>query len=86
MAGGAVSPIPSHDEHLLASPRCACGSPIVFRRRSVMGASGSELTFAAWCQANPDHVLPEAVARQLINLFESPRPTAVPEVSPGSTG
>jgi len=44
-----VSPVPSHDEHLLDDRRCECGSPIMYRRQSVMGDRGSETTFAAWC-------------------------------------
>ena len=63
-----MSPVPSHDEHLLDDRRCACGSLIMYRRRSVMGDRGSETTFAAWCQANPDHVLPEAVLREISEL------------------
>jgi hypothetical protein len=63
-----VSPIPSHDEHLLDGQLCGCGSPIMFRRRSVMGARGSEMTFAAWCRANPDHELPEAIVREIAEL------------------
>ena len=61
-------PVPSDDEHLLDDRRCACGSSIMFRRRMVMGGRGSEMTFAAWCQANPDHVLPEAVQREIAEL------------------
>jgi len=40
----------------------------MFRRRMVMGGRGSEMTFAAWCQVNPDHVLPEAVQREIAEL------------------
>ena len=63
-----MSPVPSHDEHLPGDRRCACGSPIMYRRRSVMGDRGSETTFAAWCQANPDHVLPAAVLQDITEL------------------
>jgi hypothetical protein len=66
--GGAVSLIPSHDEHLLDDQWCSCGSPIMYRRRSVIGEHGSEITFAAWCQANPDHVLPDAVQQAIAEL------------------
>ena len=66
--GERVSPIPSHDEHLLADQWCMCGSPIKYRRRLVMGRRGSEMTFASWCQANPDHVLPEAILREIAEL------------------
>ena len=63
-----MSLVPSHDEHLLDVQRCACGSPIMYRRRSVMGDRGSETTFAAWCETNPEHVLPEAVLREIAQL------------------
>ena len=66
--GGSVPPRPGHDEHLLDDQWCACGSPIVYRRRFVMGEGGTEMTFAAWCQANPDHVLPEAMLREIAEL------------------
>jgi len=66
--GERVSPIPSHDEHLLDDQCCACGSPIKYRRRLVMGQRGSEMTFAAWCRANPNHVLPEAMLREIAEL------------------
>ena len=32
------------------------------------GQRGSEITFAAWCRANPDHVLPEAILREIAEL------------------
>ena len=41
--------IRDHDEHLLDDQRCGCGSTVMYRRRTVMGALGSKLTFAAWC-------------------------------------
>jgi hypothetical protein len=66
--GGAVSPVPSHDEHVLQGQRCACGSPLMYRRRAVMGDHGSETTFAAWCQANSEHQLPAAVLREVAEL------------------
>ena len=66
--GERVSPIPSHDEHLLDDQWCACGSQIMFRRRSVMGDRGSGTTFAAWCESDPDHVLPDAVLQEIAEL------------------
>jgi hypothetical protein len=63
-----VSPTPGHDEHLLGDQCCACGSQIMYRRRVVMGERGSAMTFAAWCQVNPDHVLPEAMLREIAEL------------------
>lgn len=68
VAGGTVSPIPDHDEHLLDDQCCACGAPIMFRRRVVMGQRGGVMMFAAWCQANPEHVLPEPMLREIAEL------------------
>jgi len=66
--GSAMFPVPGHDEYLLDDQWCACGSAIMFRRRVVMGEGGREMTFAAWCQANPDHLLPAAMLRELTEL------------------
>jgi len=66
--GETVSPTPGHDEHLLGDQWCACGSSIMYRRRVVKGERGSEMTFAAWCPANSDHALPEAVLREIAEL------------------
>ena len=60
--------MPSHDEHLLDDQRCACGSPIMYRRRVVMGKRGGAMMFAAWCQPNSEHDLPEAVLREIAEL------------------
>jgi hypothetical protein len=66
--GGTVAAIPSHDEYLLDDRWCACGSTMMFRRRSIMGEHGEEVTFAAWCTENPDHRLPEAMIREIAEL------------------
>ena len=54
----ALSATPSHDEYPLNDQRCSCGSSIMYRRRFVMGERDREMTFAAWCQKDPDHRLP----------------------------
>ena len=33
-----------------------------------MGEHGPEVTFAAWCQRDPDHRLPEAMIREIAEL------------------
>src|SRR6478752_5145641 len=63
-----VSLTPSHDEHLLDDQRCSCGSSIMYRRRVIMGEHDREMTFAAWCQNDPDHRLPEAMIREIAEL------------------
>ena len=63
-----MPPMPSHDEHLLDDQCCACGSPIMYRRRVVMRKRGGVMMFAAWCLADPDHVLPEAMLREITEL------------------
>jgi hypothetical protein len=59
---------PSHDEHPLDDQQCWCGSFIMYRRRVIMGEHGGEMTFAAWCQKDPDHRLPEALVREIAEL------------------
>ena len=63
-----MSLTPSHDEHLLDDQRCSCGSSIMYRRRVIMGEHEREMTFAAWCQNDPDHRLPEAMIREIAEL------------------
>jgi len=62
-----VSP-PGDDEHLLDDQWCECGSPIMYRRRVVMGRRGGATMFAAWCQTNPEHLLPEELLLELAEL------------------
>jgi hypothetical protein len=40
----------------------------MYRRRVVMGERDREMTFAAWCQKDPDHRLPEAMIREIAEL------------------
>ena len=63
-----MSATPSHDEYPLNDQRCPCGSSIMYRRRFVMGERDREMTFAAWCQKDPDHRLPEAMIREIAEL------------------
>jgi len=66
--GETVPPVLSHDEHLLDDQLCACGSPIMYRRRVVMGQRGGMMMFAAWCQTNSEHVLPTAMRQEIAEL------------------
>src|SRR6476659_4457759 len=43
-------------------------SSIMYRRRVIMGEHDREMTFAAWCQNDPDHRLPEAMIREIAEL------------------
>jgi hypothetical protein len=40
----------------------------MYRRRVIMGGHDREMTFAAWCQKDPDHRLPEAMIREIAEL------------------
>jgi len=66
--GGPDRAFPSHDEHLLDAPRCECGSPIMYRRRVLMGQRGRKTTFDAWCTTNAEHRLPAAIFREIAEL------------------
>ncbi|MET0864996.1 MAG: response regulator transcription factor [Nakamurella sp.] len=66
--------VASQDEHLLDGERCECGSPIMVRRRVVMGKNDARQTYAVWCTANAEHRMPTAVHRKLVELRSEPPP------------